>query len=245
MRTILFFGLLIGFVVWVVIHLVYTGCVTYRLGDFIRQVGIYRFTIFRRYACVLQRSETFLGRYGYSRPANDLSYLLDLTQSAVSVPCAIHVRTGEVIDNNILSVDTMWSMPDMDFIPNDIEAGTLGCTAFLGNTPKITRGYVKSRLYYEKICQELKDRNITEIHLSCGGLWVDSQEKSKDYVYRLKTLFSHYGLCVVDISNHTADEAFRVMSNARVFVPSGGGFSSLIASLVMKRHHEVLRPLDG
>jgi hypothetical protein len=194
------------------------------------------------YACTLQRSETFLGKYGYSRPARDLDFLLELTQSAVPIPCAIHVRTGEVIDNNILTVDTMWSTPDTDFRPNDVETGVLGCTAFLGNTAVLTRGYVKSRPYYEKVCKELTARNINEIHLSCGGIQVEHRQKSREYIHRVKTLFVEHGFRIVDISNKTADEAFQMLSNALVFVPSGGGFSGLIASLVTKRCHEVLKP---
>jgi hypothetical protein len=232
-------------VIWIVIHLLYKGCVTYRLGDFIRQVGIYQYTVFRMYACILQRSDTIIRRYGYSRHAKDLDYLLEITQSDLSIPCAIHVRTGEVIDNNTRTVDTMWFTPDTHFTPNDPEAGVVGRTAFLGNTPVLTRGYVKSRFYYENVCRELKTRNIVEIHLSCGGIRVDNQHKSQEYVYRLKTLFTDHGFHIVDISSKTADEAFQMMSNAVVFVPSGGGYSTVIASLVTKRKHEVLKPIDA
>jgi hypothetical protein len=138
----------------------------------------------------------------------------------------------------------MWNIPDTDFVSNDPDGQVVGCTSFLGSTPTVTRGYVRSWLYYEQVCKELKSRNISEVHLSCGGLSVESNQRSKEYVYRLKTLLRAHGLTVVDLSDRNADTIFQIFSNALVFIPSGGGYTRLIASLVKKRGHEVLEPVE-
>ena len=51
---------------------------------------------------------------------------------------------------------------------------------------------------------------------------------------------------VVDLSDETADDALRILSNTRVFIPAGGGvLSRMIASLVTKRRNIVLRPVGS
>ena len=242
MKSSVFYGILIGLIIWVILHLLYEGCATYRLGDFVRHTGLYEYTFFRMWTYSLQRSNTIIRRYGYSRHAEDIDFLLSITDHEKNIPCAMHVRIGDVIDNNVMSVENMWTIPDTDFVPNDLDV--LGATSFIGNTLVETHGYVKSRAYYEKVCRQLVTKGIKEIYLSCGGIPVANTHKSRDYVHRLKSLLKHHGIHVVDISDSTADEALRILSNAQVFIPSGGGYSRLIQALVTKRNHIVIKPED-
>ena len=85
-------------------------------------------------------------------------------------------------------------------------------------------------------------KNIDTVYLCYGGLLSPgtSSDLSAEYVRRILHVFHTAGICVIDHSHLNADDAFIHMSNARVFVPSGGGYSTLIAALVTLRGGIVL-----
>ena len=65
-------------------------------------------------------------------------------------------------------------------------------------------------------------------------------KKSEQYIEFLKSLFNKHNYKVNVFFNRDADEDFIYMSNAKYFVSTGGGFSTLISKMVEFNNNNVL-----
>ena len=65
---------------------------------------------------------------------------------------------------------------------------------------------------------------------------------TKKYVKIIKDLIKKNDILVIDNSNGNPDEDFIKMSNSKIFIKSGGGFSRIISFLVKSRNNEIIDP---
>ena len=64
---------------------------------------------------------------------------------------------------------------------------------------------------------------------------------SLQYVNHIKQLFENNGFKCTTRINENADEDFLIMCNSKYFVPSGGGFSSIIKQMVILKGELLLK----
>jgi hypothetical protein len=209
----------------------------YRLGDFVRHVGCFDYWLVRQLHLPFHPT-SLVAQYGAHRGPSDLAHLRSLTEMhpTLRVQCSVHVRTGEIFDNNLIPLDIFWYDTRTD--------SSLGGGGALNITtnPILPRGAILSKVYYESVAARLLAQEITTLHLCSGGVCTPgtSSDPSVEYLQRIRHVFHTAGIYVIDQSHLGADAAFIHMSNARVFVPSGGGYSTLIAALVTLRGGIVL-----
>lgn len=200
----------------------------YRLGDIIR---------FKEYRESKDGKEHYYKKFPssiateYMRKtysSNDLSVLTEIIEKrekeTSNLPSkdelVMHLRIGDVIDEMPESVDKFLS--ETVYYPN-------------GNN------YVKPLSYYIKITDLIANLPIKKITL-VGGFHRQSasREKSYEYVHRVKNFLEEKGYQVSLRIGNDADTDFVYMTNARFFVPSGGGFSLLIKKLTLKKGGQVI-----
>jgi len=147
----------------------------------------------------------------------------------------VHARIGDVIDHHTRPVDTFWSGDYHK--PRELRTSRLGRTS---------EGYVMNVQYYQRIIAEyLREHMPGEVTIVGGCHLASLGKKSQAYIVKLSQLFRRHGFSVEERittlpSVHAADADFGFMCNAKVFVPSGGGFSSLVAEIVRLRGNVVL-----
>jgi hypothetical protein len=221
-------------------YIAYVALSAYRLGDFVRHMGCFKSRILRQMHVPFHPT-SLVAQYGASRGPCDLLHLRSITEidQVSRMECMMHVRTGEVVDNNRIPLDVFWQGTTEN---HNTSGQVQGDTAYLTNEPVLTRGYVLSKAYYEMAALWLKEKQIDTIHLCHGGLHTPgtTTEQSAEYIRRIVEVFHNVGIEVIDSSDMSADAAFIQMSNARVFIQSGGGYSKLIAELVSLRGGEVI-----
>ena len=123
----------------------------------------------------------------------------------------IHLRIGDVIDNVDESVDEILS----------------------NYTPYHNMGnYVRPIKYYTNLIDTINSYKIKKILLIGGFHTKGNHDKSLQYVNHIKQHFENNGFKCTTRINHNADEDFLIMCNSKYFVPSGGGFSSIIKQMV-------------
>ena len=128
----------------------------------------------------------------------------------------IHLRTGDVIDND--------DRPISDFLKYD------DVTAHLRKGRNYTRGLP----YYEKIWKQIQSEGIKidRILLLTGWHYSQPHWRSIEYIDAVIKLMESL-VDTVDIRiNENPDEDFLIMANSKYFVKSGGGFSKMIGGLV-------------
>lgn len=219
------------FVVIAVLH-IFVPAMTYRLGDFVRHEAEFKSVIVRKFACIYHRN-TFIARYGSNRKDHDYDFLLNATAlKSRKGYAALHVRVGDVIDNNKLSVKELWNADDVQFAQKTGESLLILWSLF--GIKRKMHGYTKSRYYYTNIANELKKMGFKKVFVCYGGP-TKLHDKSREYISLIKNLFEKKGIQLLDMSHLSPDTTFVFLSNATVYAPSGGGFSKLISALVDKR----------
>ena len=136
----------------------------------------------------------------------------------------IHLRVGDVIDKSDLSVD--------DYLHKSTKNTE---TTLTTNNKHI---YVYNLEYYSNILKKIPS-NIKNIVLVYGYHIKLDNSKSEEYIEKLKQFFESKGYNVKKRTNGDADKDFIYMCNAKHFIPSGGGFSKLIANIVKLKNNNV------
>jgi len=130
----------------------------------------------------------------------------------------IHIRTGDVIDKQKYSVDQFLSKKRPYIVEGKVRP----------------QHYVKPLSYYksllEKIDQLGLDKNII---LVTGFHREDDHSKSLQYIDKIQKFFEKNGYLVTTRINHDPDEDFVFISTSKYYIPSGGGFSRLLISMVV------------
>jgi len=147
---------------------------------------------------------------------SDLEVLKDIvlhnkhSDSSYTDSIVIHIRTGDVLHPPHC----------FDNIQTILEKGVVS-THY-----NIAIEYCKPFSYYK---DELKrtHRNIKKITLISGNHKMMKSSKSLRYLQLLKQRFVDIGYEVEILYNQPPDKDFTVMSLARYFIPSAGGFSLL------------------
>jgi hypothetical protein len=138
----------------------------------------------------------------------------------------IHLRLGDVIEHSKYSSTQHWE--------NYLNSEGPGLSGYK---------YIKSKYFFINMIHKIQNehKNIDTITL----IWGDHKNlksliKSNEYIEQLNDLFDKYHYKVNVYFNRDADEDFIYMSNAKYFVPTGGGFSKLISKMVEYDNNNVL-----
>jgi len=124
----------------------------------------------------------------------------------------IHLRVGEVVDKTKYTVK--------ELLEKERPYGRAG------------RNYVKPLSFYEQHLNKIQ-KQVKKITLVAGGCKVHDFTESKEYIQAIKNLFEKSGFDVqVRLGNHPDDD-FIYMCRSKLFIPSGGCFSRLIALLLV------------
>ena len=143
----------------------------------------------------------------------------------------VHIRAGDTIEGP--------GTPTVQFL---CDRNAMGIHAF---NPPLLGAYVKPLCYYESAANQLWSRGVRVIHILSGnhapsGVAKRDTSKSCDYIQVLGAFFSQR-FRVEYLLNLSADDGFAVASLSRNFVPSGGGFSALIAKMVQHKRGHVIK----
>ena len=211
----------------------------YRLGDFVRHAGIFKSPRVRNLYANAQHKNSLIRRYhDATDQSTDIGILSGLVPFNPSDKCIIHLRLGDVIDNSPFSVDDHWSKP----INGGNGRDTMNGKIWSGSACKSEKdckstGYVKSKTFFESIC----DKTPSQVVIVSGShKKTVHPEKSQEYINKVRSLLSSRGKTCELNWNREPDLDFSTMCNARVLVPSGGGFSQLAASVVKHRGGTVI-----
>ncbi len=134
----------------------------------------------------------------------------------------VHVRAGDVIDNNRNSLEAI--LQDRCLHPKDYRCW-----------------YVRSRSYFQRKAGALKKKAKRVILVSGshkrrkGGF-----PKSTEYLYAVQKCFEDAGYPTTLRVGRDPDSDFVYMSRANIYVPTGGGYSRIIALLVSRNGGAVM-----
>lgn len=221
----------------------------YRLGDYVRRTGGFeqslegtlRFILYGK----MQNKDSIVRRYGdLTHQAVNVPVLSDIVvtrQASNALPqydIVFHLRLGDVIDNHKRSVDDFISgMYDVQY--------TEGLSISATNTKQwkgsacthddcVSEGYVKPFRYFDAIIKDIPHSQQDVVLVSGSHVHTKNPNKSQEYLARFREwLETQHGFRVRVRWNEDPDDDFVVMSTAKYFVSSGGGFSTL-AALVAK-----------
>lgn len=116
--------------------------------------------------------------------------------------------------------------------------------------------YQQGNAYYKKVAEHAFKLNFTSATIVTGDHYVTQRaaltgkntsageaiRATDRKINAIKEIFTEKGFTTVNVRrNMNADCDFVYMVNAKAFVPSGGGFDSLAATLVKKRGGTVMR----
>ena len=105
-------------------------------------------------------------------------------------------------------------------------------------------GYTMETEQYEKLInQVIPSPEDVESIVIISGSHKSKQldEGSMDHINKIKQTFERHGFIVSTLLDRDADLDFITMATSNAYVPSAGGFSNLIASLVLFRGGTVYR----
>lgn len=135
----------------------------------------------------------------------------------------IHIRTGDVIDNQPYSVD--------EFLEKERKF-----------QPDNKHNYVKPLSYYQDVVKKLKTMKLPKkIEIITGFHTEHDHKKSLQYIDRVKKYFKSQGYQVSTRINKHPDHDFVYMSSCKYFIPSGGGFSLLVGNMVNHNGNTVIK----
>ena len=179
----------------------------------------------------------------HTRTANDLHRLPCRDVHHGPDECVVHLRLGEVFSQINLTAQELWRGQPGTGAPWDWDWGRKG---------KETRTYVKPIRYFEEVATQLPKGIRTIILLGKADSLTAAKrtfphgdsnhaiKQSQVYLDLLRTFLLQKGFAVrmhrgtPGHTHHATDCDFVYMSTAACFVPSGGGFSALAASIVDK-----------
>ena len=188
----------------------------YRLGDIIkgekwrRSLGDYHKKCFPNSIAV-----EYMRRTDYSY---DYKVLGDIIGGIPLYPSKntliIHLRCGDVLEKSPYSV-----------------------SEHLNSELRYKNGiyYVKPRSYYNRILQNIKKYDITNVEIITGFHNSKKYPKSIVYINAIKYMFDFKYKTRI-ISGRSPDYDFAYMSHSKYFVKSGGGFSRLIGKMVERNN---------
>jgi hypothetical protein len=134
----------------------------------------------------------------------------------------IHLRIGDVIDY--------------------ADDNKFNCDVFLHSEVTYRNGnkYVKPLTYFEEKLISLKKFDIQNIILNAFEYDKDMNTNSYTYTITIRDFFIDKGFKVIVTYDTNADSDFLKMCNYKYFIPSGGGYSKLIATMVTMNNNIVL-----
>lgn len=209
----------------------------YRLGDFIRQSAEFKYLPLRYIYRKFQNRKSIVYKYGLGKKNNyqKIQRICDsqLVKKIEKNRAVIHLRVGEVIDNNIKTVHELFHKVHLVNKKKikDPELEVNGTLSYLGTRPKNPLGYVKNIFYYQEIAYKLKKLGVSKIIIIAGGLG-NIGKKSREYVNLVKSFLEDKSFDVEVRINTDADSDLCIMGNSRIFIPSGGGYSKIISEVV-------------
>ena len=199
----------------------------YRLGDIIK--GIYHkqnkiFMINYYYPIVYKNSiaAKYLKEIKYlpiEDKFNNIKILDKLTNTNKQFDIVLHLRLGDVI--------------------GDFNEKTNTFNQRAGNK---TLTYFYQPYSYIKIAKKLNKMNFNKIYVFYASHTDDFDDNNKLYVKKIKNIFEQHNIEFIYSSTNNPDKDFTLMSNAKIFIKSGGGYSRLISKLVSYRGNQVITP---
>jgi hypothetical protein len=140
----------------------------------------------------------------------------------------VHIRAGDTID-----------APGTTHVQFLCDRNALGIHWF--STPQLGT-YVKPLCYYESAADQLQRLGVHTVTIIAGNHnAAEPPRKSCAFIHVIGALLINLGFRVTYKLRLTADEGFAAAARARVFVPSGGGYSALIMRMVTANGGAVLR----
>jgi hypothetical protein len=124
----------------------------------------------------------------------------------------IHLRLGDVIDNDYKSLD------------NIIQNGNC---------------YVKPLSYYENLFKKL-DIKFNRFIIVTGFHESITTHKSFQYIEKLEYIMKKYCLNIVKRIDNNPDDDLIYMTHSYFFVPANGGFSTIIKNIILLNGHEII-----
>ena len=209
----------------------------YRLGDVYR--GLLSSVICRWIRIPLCYPPWSIARRYSKRTTNcsDLVILDSVVDRDPRPGLTVHLRLGDVLENHPRStVDFLSGMFTIDPMKTREADGLQMIPSSSGVS---SEGYVKPLVYYERMIEAYE--GVRHVTLVGGTHKTMSMSKSLQYVDEIEKLFVQNSFVVtrrisVAPSVDRADMDVTSMANTAWFVPSGGGFSHMIAQLVCARH---------
>ena len=160
-------------------------------------------------------------------------------------PFVVHLRLGDVIENDERTALEFWNAPAG---PNNRKhndwCAVTGMTWVGSGDGAQTEGYVKDKSYYERAIQQVQNKSRVII---VGGTHSEhGMRKSREYVDLVRRLFVDSGFGEVEVKltdtpdQQRADDDFALLCNALLYLPTGGGYSTLAITIVQMRGGVVL-----
>jgi len=152
----------------------------------------------------------------------------------------IHLRLGDVIEMSKLSVkDFLIDNKSIDSsLICDKNYGNVVCN-INENTINNSVSYVKPLSYFYNKIHKINGINEIVLVAGCHVLY-SSYEKSYLYIKCIQIFLEELGYNVSTRLGKNPDEDFIFMSNAKYFLPSGGGFSNIVKNMVIKNKNVIL-----
>lgn len=148
---------------------------------------------------------------------NNFDILNKLTKSNKKVDAVLHLRVGDVIGDYNKETNTF-----------NQRAGD-----------KIYTYFYQPHSYIN-IAKKLNTMNINKINVFYGSHTDSFDNNNKLYVKKIKNIFEQHNIEFIYSSTNNPDKDFILMSNAKIFIKSGGGYSRLISHLVSYRGNKVI-----
>ena len=138
----------------------------------------------------------------------------------------IHIRIGDVIDNQPWTVD--------EFLQQERKWIKPGPSGFGIKGGRVMGLYVKTLSYYEGVIQRIMAKGLGLNLTIIAGFHkaADDHSKSLEYIEKVKRYFEDNGFKVTTRINSDPDEDFIYCSTSKYYIPSGGGFSNLMCKMV-------------
>ena len=228
-------------IVGIVAIVIWTLTLPYRMGDYVRRTGPFRFpVIYDVYKW--KYAGTIVSAYGNAtRMAEDWRLMQHI--AATHVPSkfstmkqspaelVVHMRLGDVIDNHKRSVVKFLAGDGEPYIATNVAGGS----RWRGGecTPKrcVSEGYVKPQSFFETIISKLKTEHVDVRHVtlvSGSHKQTIRPEKSQEYLQVVRRLFEEAGFEVEVRWNADPDDDFKFLTEASHVVLTGGGFSAAV-----------------
>ena len=216
----------------------YTG-LSYRLNDVVLLHGNTKHAPTFRYHRLINNSIAAAYMASASK-GMDLVTLRKVSEDAARDTCVVHLRIGDVLDR---SDWTLSKGRPAGYRGEDL--ATILHTGYNGDdAPKGTHGvYGHSLAAYQACFPELRAAGVRIVVLVAGShTALGSYRVSAMYIQALARLFEAAGFSAHLRLGQHPDDDFMYMTSSRCFVQGGGGFSQLVARMIIARHGVVINP---